>query len=163
MRILTNGTALDQQMLNEIAEVGIRFVRVSCYSEKESERLEGLKKPKKMLKYSFMHPTLDDRLCHYKREPLDLKIPCYAPLYEIMVACEGFVALCCFDWKRHVKFGNLHKKDLEDVISNGRLRKVYARLSQGDRYLPLCRRCDRLLHSGKYKKIWKDRIRNETA
>lgn len=158
LRILTNGYYLDQTMLYELARAGINLVTVSCYSKRDYQRMAKLKLPKILASFSFNMPELDDRLCHYERENRQLKVPCHAPLKQIVIACEGNVALCCFDWKRHVTFGSLHNQTFESVISNGKMHKVYSRLKTGDRYLPFCKTCVRLLHSGN-KRMWKKRLR----
>jgi 2-deoxy-scyllo-inosamine dehydrogenase (SAM-dependent) len=136
--ILTNGYYLTQDIAIELEDAGVEEIVVSAYSDAEEERL---KKIKVDIPYKVIRRKLDDRLYMYVSDLANYqKVPCYAPLSEICIACTGEVRLCCYDWQNEHTFGNLYKDSFEDVLK--RMKPVYDRLIQGDRYLHLCQRCE---------------------
>ena len=136
--ICTNGYYLDQTLAEELVDSGVSKIRVSAYFRSELERLS---KVKLSIPFSVELTQLDDRLHLYEAEENDTRKPCFAPLNEIIVAREGCISLCCLDWRRLYAFGNLGKQTFEEVMRSGELQVVYERLSRGDRFLPLCKRC----------------------
>lgn len=134
----TNGFYLNQTLLDELVDSGVSEIHVSVYFKSEFERLSMLTS-NIPLNIEIMH--LDDRLLLYKAKENNIKRPCYAPLNEIIVAREGCISLCCLDWKRLYTFGNLEEQTFDEVIRSGELQAVYERLSKGDRFLPICKRC----------------------
>ena len=137
--ICTNGFYLNQTLLDELIESGVSKIHVSAYSRSESKRLSKLKSN---IPFDIEMVKLDDRLHLYDKKEKNIKKPCYAPLNEIIIAREGNISLCCLDWKRKHVYGNLHKQTFEDIMYSGILQTVYDRLSSGDRFIPLCKRCD---------------------
>lgn len=136
--ICTNGFYLNQTMADELVSAGVTSIRVSAYSQSEFERLSKIKPE---IPFTVWKARLDDRLNVYEASINDTGKPCFAPLNEIIVAREGCISLCCLDWQRVYRFGNLYEQTFEQVLSNGQLQEIYERLSKGDRFLDICRRC----------------------
>ena len=111
---------------------------ISAYSKRECERLSPIKA---QIPFSVEMTSIDDRLKFYESKEKKTRTPCFAPLNEIVVAREACISLCCLDWKRDYNFGNLREQTFEEVLRSGQLQAVYERLSKGDRFLPLCKRC----------------------
>ena len=137
--ILTNGWFLDQNILNDLNKLGVSKVRVSAYNDSDYKRL-GKLKSKKTYRVKRIK-EFDYRLDYYVSEEKPLKEPCYAPLGEVVIRCNGNVVLCCKDWKDTIVFGNVYKKPLKKILQNPKMKAIYKRLSKGDRYLQICRYC----------------------
>lgn len=138
--ILTNGLILTQVLLDELVLHGVKRLYVSAYTDDEFARLKGFKRHG--IDYMVKRfAKLDDRLTIYDRQPKTSPGPCAEPLYNLLVRATGDVCLCCNDWRATRTYGNLDKMTLAEVLETGRMQADYARLSIGDRFLPICRRC----------------------
>lgn len=137
--ILTNGFYLNQRIADELAELGIWILAVTAYSRSEFNRLSALdvKVP-----YYVFEADLVDLKNMYDKTPLDTKIPCHAPVGDVSVACTGDIVLCCRDWKRRYRLGNLTRESLYSILNKKETLEVYNSLICGERKLYLCRRCN---------------------
>ncbi len=70
-------------------------------------------------------------------------IGCKRPSYEAVVAYSGDVLLCCVDWWRTVRLGNLREQTLEDIWNCEKVREIRRAHAAGDvDALPkICRDC----------------------
>lgn len=137
--IMSNGYYLDENLLNEYKEIGVNEIFLSAYSEKDYLRFSSYQSD---LKVVIQRPKLDDRLALYEREELASDKPCHAPYSELMITREGYVGLCCFDWRRQVVFGDLNSEGLEEILTNKQMITAYEDLIHGKRVFNVCRRCD---------------------
>ncbi|MEW6601097.1 MAG: tetratricopeptide repeat protein, partial [Nitrospirota bacterium] len=136
--ICTNGYYFNEILGQEMTEAGVSEIHISAYSQSEYNRLQSIKLE---IPYSVEIMILDDRLGLYDRDENSMREPCFAPLNEIIIGREGVISLCCLDWRRDYSFGDLRSQSFKDVLRSGALHAVYERLSRGDRFLPICRRC----------------------
>lgn len=142
--ILTNAWNLDQQMLNELANHGVKYVEVSAYNEEESVRVrERVIQPKGMTYRVMTNKVLDDRMDIYTGKEVKCRKMCYAPLTEIVIRSSGKIDLCCFDWDGQVTFGDLNKESIRKILERGDMLKVYNELKEGEREFDICKRCGR--------------------
>jgi len=118
---MTNGFYLNKTLEAEFYAHGVSEISVSNYTDPN---------------YPF-----DDRLHFMDRPDTDCNKPCGAPLNEIIITCEGTVGLCCYDWRNDHTFGDLHSMSLPEILLSEKVMKVHERLSIGDRYLNLCKKC----------------------
>ena len=134
----TNGFYFDQTLAEEFEKNGVDIIRISAYTPEEGERLSKIK-----LKIPIIVTpiVLDNRLERYSLPEVECNKPCYAPLNELIITYEGRISLCCKEWRRQYTFGDLNKQSLEEVLKSKEIRQVYDRLSKGDRFLDVCRRC----------------------
>jgi len=137
--ICSNGFYLDQTLADELVAVGVSEIRISAYSDKEFERLG---KMKLTIPFKVERQILDNRLNQYIGGIKNSSKPCFAPLNEICISRDGKIVLCCLDWKKEYVFGDLHKEPLETILKKDKVIETYDRLSKGDRFLELCKRCD---------------------
>lgn len=137
--ISTNGYYLNQILADELVADGVSSIFVSAYSQSEFGRLSKIKVN---IPFDVWKARLDDRLHLYEAEENDIGEPCFAPLNEIVITCEGEISLCCLDWRRRYSFGNVQEQSLEEIIKSKEVQMVYQRLSRGDRFLDLCKRCE---------------------
>lgn len=142
--ILTNGHYLTKVLANELLEAGVSQLLITPYgtqSEQERKRRWVAQELPGATCRCTQHSKLDDRLALYDLEPVDSNLPCGAPLGDVGITRRAEVSLCCYDWRREHNFGSLHDQALEDILSSKRAQETYERLSRGDRFLNLCRRC----------------------
>jgi len=136
--IQSNGFYFDQTLANELEKNGVGLIRVSAYTPEEKERLEQIKLN---IPYKVTPIILDGRIEIYAESEKNLNKPCLAPLNEILVTHDAKVLLCCWDWKRQNVFGDLKQQSLEEILLSPKIRETYERLSKGDRFLDICKRC----------------------
>lgn len=130
--ILTNGHYLTPVLAEELTEAGVTEILVTPYGG-----TLGIKD------YCYLKRLdLDDRLTMYDRPPINSKKPCFAPLTQVCVTKDAEISLCCMDWKRQYIFGDLNRCSLEQILCSEIVQNAYRRLSQGDRFLALCQRCN---------------------
>lgn len=69
--------------------------------------------------------------------------PCNMPFYSILVDWNGDFLLCCHDWKKSVKLGNVTNSNIKKVwLEHPELLKFRANLSKGNRQDYPCRDCN---------------------
>lgn len=137
--ILTNGFYLNQQIADELAELKIWILAVTAYSRSEFNRFSALDVK---IPYYVFESKLDDRQNIYDSMPVNIKASCFAPVGDVSVACTGDVVLCCLDWKRRHRFGNLTWESFYSILNKKETLEVYNSLIHGERKLYLCRRCN---------------------
>jgi len=142
--IWTCGWNLTQNLLDELITIGVDEIIVSSYSNEEFNRLSKLD-GHKIIKYTVrVLQAFDDILNIYNKIEINSKSPCFAPLGEIIITRDGKLSLCCHDWQRCHTLGNLYFEDFEDILNKKEIREVYNRLKTGDRFLDICKRCERI-------------------
>lgn len=140
--VCTNGFMLTQEILDDLTESGLAAIRLSAYSQAEFQRMKTLNYK---IPHRFSHyPTTGwlNRSSVYNRQQINLKKPCHSPLVDLRIMCDGKISLCCVDYENRYIFGSLHEKSLEDILLSGELHRTYKRLSSGDRFLDICKRCN---------------------
>jgi MoaA/NifB/PqqE/SkfB family radical SAM enzyme len=136
----TNGIMLTQRKLDKLAAAGLTRIHVSAYTKKVFDRVSDLDFP---IKHVVGRGRLiKNHLQIYNLPENDCDAPCQAPLGEIIISRDANILLCCREWQRRHTFGDLTQQPFESLLRSGVLHEVHARLSKGDRYLYLCRRCD---------------------
>jgi len=137
--ILSNGWALDQQMLSELVDYGVDRLWCSAYTREEFRRLKQLRAN---IDYRVkFFGALDNRLTIYDREPRPSPGPCFAPLWNVVIRHTGDMVLCCNDWDSRHTFGNVLETDLGRILASDEVQTVYKELSEGVRRFPICKRC----------------------
>ncbi len=138
--IYTNGFYLDQTILDELVAFGLSRIHVSIYSMKELKRIKKIYFP---ISYELEVVGLDDTLEAYSKSELNLKKKCFAPLGNVIITRDAEISLCCFDWAHVYTFGNLKEQPLDEILRSDFLYAVYKKLSNGERFLDVCKRCRR--------------------
>lgn len=67
---------------------------------------------------------------------------CMALWQTIMIDVEGNVIMCCMDYESKVKFGNILKSPLRDIMRSKHLEKIKELHKKGIFSMPLCDKCD---------------------
>ena len=139
IRLLTNGSYLNQTMADDLKDAGLNILEVSSYMPKEHQRLIKLKVN---IPYMVTFQILDDRKTIYATDKLNLHKPCFAHINDITINCEGKMPICCLDWKNQVVFGDLNKDSLDKILHSRFFTQTFKLLSKGTRNLDICSRCD---------------------
>jgi len=139
VRIWTNGWNMSQTLLDELVTCGVTEFRFSAYGDSEMTRLTALRSSVPLdVQQGF---PLDGRLHLYEFPVNQLRVPCQAPLQEIVIRCTGRLGLCCLDWREDHDLGDLNVQSFDELLSSDQVWSLHERLSRGDRYLNLCSRC----------------------
>ena len=125
-------------MMDELAVSGVTILYATAYSEREKERLCAIRTT---IEYHVEDVNWAHVIDADEMEPVDDRIPGYAPLTDLRISKEGLVVLCCRDWKNEYVFYDLNKVPFESMLHGRALLDTYDRLRSGDRHLPLCKRC----------------------
>lgn len=140
IRILSCGYGVTQDLLDELAVIGITLFKIDAYSKKDLERFMELKS-ERIQRIKITKGTLDDRLKIYDLPKKNLNWPCFAPLADINIRADGTVNLCCLDYENRYTFGNIHQDPFPKIL--GTMVETFQRLSHGQRFLDICSRCNR--------------------
>ena len=148
IRITTNGFYLTQELSKELYNFGVGQLIVSIYSTAEKERIkllfnsEMIKNYKIEISMQDMIHRLDGRRDIYTREPISCSLPCYSLTSEIIIRHTGDVCLCCLDFDSKFVYGNLAIAPLKDILVSESVKAVQSKLSTGERFLEICKRCN---------------------
>jgi len=146
----SNGWYLDDTLMEELIDVGTNIFVFSGYTIKDRVRLRGLKnrfqgKAKEIVIFARPAGSFDNRKDIYNEpEEAISNEACGAPLSDISIRSTGDFVLCCRDWKNQVVFGNLHEKNLEQILLEkwDDIEKIYKELVAGNRdCLGICKNC----------------------
>jgi radical SAM protein with 4Fe4S-binding SPASM domain len=140
--LITNGTYINQRMIEELHLNGLRTLWVSCYTQETYDEFKSYSYPDNMDVHILRYTELQIISDTYTRDYVDSKKPCHAPLNQIAIRCNGDVHLCCRDYETRHKFGNLNDETLLEILDRGEMHALYEELSQGKRKLDICRRCN---------------------
>lgn len=138
--IYSNGYYLNEQMINELENVGADILLVTGYGEQEFERLINLKTD---MAYCVQFGNLDERLDMYKdREKPISADPCKTYFTQVSIYSDGEVGTCCLDYRHPYKLANIYNMSLEEALNSEKMISIQKRLLEGDRSLfPICKNC----------------------
>lgn len=139
LSLTTNGSTLDQTLIDELDRLGVSLLFISAYSKPEYRRFVAYDYRGIGVRIEPM--TLDDRLDIYDRQPLKCANPCSAPLGDLSINCRGEIQICCLDWRRTQVFGDVARESIASIVNSDRVNDVVRDLSRGNRVLPICQRC----------------------
>lgn len=142
--IETNGHYLTPSLAQELVEQGVTRIVVTLYGSRKDIDAKNeyyLAEYQSLLVDCVSRGGLDSRLEAYTRPYADLEIACPAPLDQVVITRNATVGLCCMDWEYRYTFGNLKDQTLDEILLSLEIRGAYERLSSGDRFFDICRRC----------------------
>jgi MoaA/NifB/PqqE/SkfB family radical SAM enzyme len=161
--ILTNGRLLTEEVGHKLMDAGVTTLEVSAYHLQDPEEvgndeyhrivkvMESLKEQYPNNRFSIGTMILDDRMNFYDHgwamtqgstRPENGLQPCPRAVEQLIIASCGHLQLCCYEWKKENKFGNLNEKRLIDILETSNFLNVRQDLKIGhrDKYYP-CDRC----------------------
>ena len=139
--LCVNARYLNETRLRELASLGVSKIHASVYDGRARGEAIATWALAAGIAITTTGKFQEDLLGLYDGPRLNLKRPCGAPLWEVVVASTADVVLCCKDWRNGYRFGNLRDKSLSEIVTSLEMLHTYERLSRGDRFLDLCSRC----------------------
>ena len=161
--ILTNGALLTEEVGHKLFDAGITTLMVSAYHLQDPDEV-GIEEAQRIAeimnslaaqypenKFVMDAMILDDRMNFYDHgwamregapRPENGLQPCQRAVEQLIIASCGHLQLCCYEWKKENKFGNLNETRLIDILKTSNFLNVRQDLKIGyrDRYYP-CDRC----------------------
>ena len=155
----TNGDFLTEDNAKVIFNNGLDLLYVNLYDGMEQiEKFDKLFSNANISKDKFKYRA------HYSQKDYGLKInnrggaitwlgfddsdieslkgtPCYYPFYKMFIDYNGDVLLCCNDWGKEIRVGNMIKNKLEDVWLGDKIKTIRDKLTVGDRNHSPCNKC----------------------
>jgi radical SAM protein with 4Fe4S-binding SPASM domain len=139
--ILSNGFYINQVLVNELENIGVGWLCLTAYSNEEAERMSKFTVNGNM-KFNWFDVHFDNRLNIYDgfgKE--DSTLQCGAPYSEVIIGCDGGVYLCCLDWNKENKLGDLYNQNLIDVLNSDECLNLNKDLGSGIRIKNICKHC----------------------
>lgn len=138
--ITTNAFYFNQVILNELFEYGCDRLTVSAYGDKEFDRLLSyeINAP-----YVVYYSRFDDRLDQYSESATAIKSErCSSFVNFVGISCTGELYLCCMDYERRFKLGNVFERGLKEILSDEKITYYTDNLIDGNRNVcNLCKNC----------------------
>lgn len=128
--ITTNGDLLKDDTLKKLFDNGLNLLKMSLYDgpEQEERFLEqfercNIKPDQYVIKRFWYGPEeeygmsgISNRVGMMKLNERQVPIrPCYMSFNSSFIDWNGDVLLCTHNWRKDVKFGNIHKNSLKDI------------------------------------------------
>lgn len=145
IELTTNGDLLNKNYIQDLINTKISLINVSVYDIESLNQLQkvfdGIDKTKYILRNRFsIDNDYVDRSGVIKSNIKKSKNACYLPSYKMLLNHSGDVFLCCNDWSRKNKYGNIFKKNIFDIWING-MKTKRSDLINGKR-TGVCKSCD---------------------
>jgi radical SAM protein with 4Fe4S-binding SPASM domain len=151
IEVNTNGDLLTSSRIKTLYNSGCTTIAVSMYDRDITEDILN-KKGDIPIEIIFRHhydKTVNYNLnivnrgnITYGDKILNIKSSCYIPFYKLMIDWNGDILPCDNDWSRTVKFGNINKTPLSDIIESSDFFNFRAALTTGQRTQAPCSKCN---------------------
>ena len=153
--ITTNGDTLTSRKLDILISAGISFIIVSCYEKIRAEEMSKLFQYHNFKNYDLREFWYEDdqtteefitdnnfnNRAGYISSGVSSN-PCYLPFYKMFIDWNGNVLLCCNDWNKTIKAGNITRSNLDEIWHGDILNKIRNDLSIGNRCNSPCDKCN---------------------
>ena len=133
--------------LKSLKEAGVTDIRISLYDSDTSAEFMSMNESVG-LNMGFRHNyngvnfevNRNEIVDKVKKDPIDRS--CYYPFTTTIIDYTGDVLLCCNDWTKTTKFGNVLSSSMKDIWCSKRLNAIRNRLAQSKRDFFPCASCD---------------------
>ncbi len=168
----TNGDRLDVQTIQRLFAAGLSNIYVNLYDGPEQEeKFRGMFEEAGESRY-ILRPhwqgkeedwglKLTNRAGSIKTINLvelnkPLNRPCFYPFYKMFIDWNGDCLICCNDWNREKKLGNVFKTPISEIWDSEEMRSLREDLIVGDRSNKPCNKCDAdgMLHGRESVKVF---------
>lgn len=128
LELTTNGELLTKDKVKELFDNGLDFINISLYEDQYvdhvNDLVSGLKDSQYLIRNRYLHYIkIVDRKGILKLDGKDRRNPCYLPSYKMMVNYTGDVFLCCNDWTRDNRYGNIYETNIFKIWKEDMLEK----------------------------------------
>lgn len=138
--VYTNGFYFNQNICDELVEMGVSVIKTTAYSIEEFKRLVGIKVS---IPYSVLYGSLDTRLDIYDESTscISPKSICRGMISELCIYSNGDIGLCCLDYKHNHGLGNIYSMSLKDILCREDNKNALMDLLYGKRKYDICKHC----------------------
>lgn len=145
-RIYTNGDLLTEDKAGALIEAGVCEFIITIHDPDENKmraKLENIaeKYPNRLNIQSIRGGSLSNIGGAVKVQVREERKACVSYLENLMIDYEGNVLLCCHDFYRRHKFGNIMQENITDIWNKPTFRKLRRELRHGIARLDICRKC----------------------
>lgn len=152
LEINTNGDFLTLERMKSIKDSGCTTIAISMYDIDKSQYFNEMAELANMNiilrhhynssnNYGLRIVNRNDIIDETSNFETD-KTHCYIPFYKMLIDWNGDVLLCDNDWSKKNKFGNVHNMSINDIWINSELNNYRNYLSNGNRILDPCKKCN---------------------
>jgi len=146
IRIFTNGDFLNQTNISKLIHSGVFEFVVTQHQPSSTEWQKNLKTltkkfPKTISLQSLTHTPLSNRGGLIQVTNKENRKNCIDPLQTLQIDIDGNIILCCNDYFRSQKFGNLKEKSIIDIWNDVNYKTIRYELRKGVTNLPICKKC----------------------
>lgn len=140
IEIYSNGYYLDNQMINELENIGTDILIVTGYGDLEYNRLINLEVD---ICYNILYGNLDERIDNYKeREHPVSTEKCCTYFRQIPIYSNGDLGTCCLDYLHTYTLGNIFENSLKYILNSEKTILFQKELLQGNRSrFGICKNC----------------------
>lgn len=145
-QIWTNGRLLSEEKAKRLLGLGLTHLHITAYTDEElikyRELADNLRKSWPDVVYDICGGNLDSRMSIYTDEPNDITVGCPRITDQLVITSSGDIQLCCWDWLKKNKFGNIKEHSLIEILKSSNFLSMRDDLMLGKRkkYYP-CDRC----------------------
>ena len=153
VHIVTNGDRLTRNKASELYAAGVDKIFVSMYDGKHQvdrfkEVFKGVDNNKYLLQHYYYgedegygFSKLSNRAGYNFTDESPSK-GCNMPFYAMNIHYDGDVLLCCQDWSKKVRFGNVMRSSLKDIWLNNMALQKFRSSLKNNRTLSPCKNCN---------------------
>lgn len=145
-RIFTNGDFLTLEKASELIEAGVSEFLITIHDRDEKDlraKLEPVAKkhPTRLIIQSIRGGPLSNRGGAIEVPIREERTTCTSYLENLMIDYQGNVLLCCQDFYRQHKFGNIMHDQITSIWNKPAFSMLRKELRQGVARLELCKKC----------------------
>ena len=139
--VYTNGYYLTDSLAGDIQNGFADIIVATGYGRTEFERLVNLNLD---IPYYVLYGNLDDRLIWDEElKKSKCNVPCASLFSQVPIWANGDVGLCCMDCFQKVKFGNIKKTELKQILDAPEIEiNMKCLLSGNRRSVGYCSSCE---------------------
>lgn len=146
IRIFSNGDFLTGEIMDELVRSGVMELVITNHkpeSRQWQKNISSLLRDwgKYISIQSLSAIPLSNRGGLVKVENQEKRKNCVEPLRTVQIDIDGNVILCCNDFHRAHKFGNIKETSLRKIWAGKKFAKLRKELRSGVITLPICMRC----------------------
>ena len=143
--IFTNGDFLTPESFEKLNSLNVTF-NITLHQIKTddaSTRISSIIKGKKNVnvKRHIENDILSSRCGSIKVRNPEKRSSCILPFLELNIDYNGDILLCCDDYLKTVKWGNIKNDKLINIWSDYEFKRIRKNLRYGRIDLPICKKC----------------------
>ncbi|HAX75713.1 MAG TPA: hypothetical protein DCY88_07740 [Cyanobacteria bacterium UBA11372] len=152
--LISNGDALNQDLLWALLDAGMDAIAISIYDPKARDRLRDAIAPELLGAIAFIDMEVP-RYLENRAGSIPgfspVEAPCQRPSNMLVIKASGDIVICCADMYGDIVLGNIEQASLEEIWFSDRFRSIRKKLNQSRVGLELCEKCS---HDGSSSSVF---------